>query len=207
MTTYSKDIQLFKAGIPQLPKFWDGKTCVLELKEADYNWRQMEWWAFYFEYKFRTLFAEKFMFPGDKFDSVTFDLKGKINWDLKAKAIKSDDHKVILNDKSAMEQSIANKGFHGEIIALCDVEYNDVDWDFRKWQAEVKGEYDFDYEKSKSFSLYKYCITNVELVSLLFIIIKKSDLQYLSVLKNQKTEKYVLNFEEFYLFENILINI
>ena len=69
MTTYSKDIQLFKEGIPQLPKFWDGKTCILELKEADYNWRQMEWWAFYFEYKFRTLFADKFTFPGDKFAS------------------------------------------------------------------------------------------------------------------------------------------
>ena len=76
--------------------------------------------------------------PGEKFDQVNFDLKGEINWDLKAKAIKSDDHKVILNDREAMEASIARHGYHGEVIALCDVEYNDINRSFQKWHSELK---------------------------------------------------------------------
>ena len=48
---YLKDIELLKRDLSRLPKFWDGKSCVLELKDADYQWKQMEWWAFYFEYK------------------------------------------------------------------------------------------------------------------------------------------------------------
>ena len=99
----------------------------------------MEWWAFYFEWKVKNILNDKFQFAGDRFDNVSFDLKGTINWDLKAKAIKSDDHKVILNDCVAMEQSIENHGFHGEIIALCDVEYNDLDRSFQKWHTELKG--------------------------------------------------------------------
>jgi hypothetical protein len=49
MAKYNTDIEILKVNLSSLPKFWDGKTCVLELKEANYNWRQMEWWAFYFE--------------------------------------------------------------------------------------------------------------------------------------------------------------
>jgi len=37
MTVYKKDIKTLKTDLISLPRFWDGKTCVLELKEADYN--------------------------------------------------------------------------------------------------------------------------------------------------------------------------
>jgi len=192
MAIYKNDIDILKTCLINLPKFWDGKTCVLELKEADYNWRQMEWWAFYFEYKVKQLLTDKFSFPGDKYDNVSFDLKGTINWDLKAKAIKSDDHKVILNDKSAMEQSIEKLGYHGEIIALCDVEYNDIDWHFREWQAELKGKWDFDFEKNRNFSLYKYCITNIIICNItskfLSIFLKKTKL-------NSNFSHYFLNYK------------
>ena len=203
---YKTDIDELKASLIYLQKFWDGKTCILELKEADYNWRQMEWWAFYFEYKAKQLLDGKFSFPGDRFDNVSFDLKGTINWDLKAKAIKSDDQKVILNDKSAMEQSIEKSGYHGEIIALCDVEYNDVDWSFRKWQAELKGRWDYDFEKIRYFSLYKYCITYMELIGFLLLVFTNKDLQYLDIfVEKSKTEKYVFNLENLFEFENHII--
>jgi len=202
MDTYKKDIKTLQTNLTSLPKFWDGKTCVIELKEADYNWRQMEWWAFYFEYKVQQLLMDRFSFPGDRYDNVSFDLKGAINWDLKAKAIKSDDHKVILNDKSAMEQSIEKLGYHGEIIALCDVEYNDIDWSFRKWQTELKGKWDFNFEQNRNISLYKYCITNIELIDILLLIFTKKDLGKLDILEKSKTEKYVLDLENLYLFEN-----
>lgn len=143
-----KDIELIKSHLPHMPILWEGKASVLELKEADYNWQQMEWWAFYFEYKFQSILNSKLQFPGDKFDRVNFDLKGEINWDLKAKAIKSDDHKVILNDREAMEKSIQQHGFHGEIIALCDVEYNDTNRSFQQWHTALKGG-PSNYEKER----------------------------------------------------------
>lgn len=46
---FSKDIANAKAALASLPRVWEGKKSVLELKEANYNWKQMEWWAFYFE--------------------------------------------------------------------------------------------------------------------------------------------------------------
>ena len=85
-------------------------------------------------------------------------MKGEINWDLKAKAIKSDDHKVILNDRAAMEDSIARHGFHGEIIALCDVEYNDINRSFQRWHSELKGglsKYEKERKQRTSVSRYR----------------------------------------------------
>jgi len=213
--TYLKDIELLKKYLPKLPKFWDGKFSILELKEAEYQWKQMEWWAFYFEYKFRNLFPDKFLFPGDRFNNVTFDLKGVINWDLKAKAVKSDDHKVILNDKAAMEQSIENEGFHGEIIALCDVEYNDVDRSFQKWHSELKGgksNYELERENRTSFSRYRK--TKAELTEIVLLVLRKDDLDLLATMKQGRNangaprpEKYMLDLETVGEFENYIIEL
>ena len=212
---YSKDIELLKEHLPQLPKFWDGKSCVLELKEAEYQWKQMEWWAFYFEYKFRNLFYDKFSFPGNSFSNVTFDLKGAINWDLKAKAIKSDDHKVILNDKAAMEQSIENDGFHGEIIALCDVEYNDLNRTFQKWHNELKGgKSKYELERETRTSVSRYRKTKAELMEIVLLVLKRDDLDLLSTMKQGRNsngmprpEKYMLDLETIDNFENYIIKL
>ena len=178
------DIMHIKSRLADMPIIWEGKSSVLELKEADYNWRQMEWWAFYFEYKFQSIFKSAFQFPGEKYDRVGFDLKGEINWDLKAKAIKSDDHKVILNDREAMDASIANHGFHGEIIALCDVEYNDVNRSFQNWHAELKGGLSkYEKERKQRTSVSRYRKTKAELTEILFIIFTDKDLNKLSIMK------------------------
>jgi hypothetical protein len=215
MSNYKKDIDALKNNLLQLPKFWDGKSCVLELKEANYQWRQMEWWAFYFEWKARILLAEKFAFPGDKFENVIFDLKGTINWDLKAKAIKSDEHKVILNDKLAMEQSIANDGSHGEIIALCDVEYNDHDRSFQKWHTELKGgKSNYELERELRTSVSRYRKTKAELMEIVLLILKKDDLNLLGTMKQGRNsngaprlEKYLLDLEILDNFENYIIKL
>ena len=215
MAFYKKDIEELKANLVNLPRFWDGKTCVLELKEADYNWRQMEWWAFYFEYKVKELLDNKFTFPGEQYDNVTFDLKGAINWDLKAKAIKSDDHKVILNDKSAMEQSIEKSGYHGEIIALCDVEYNDIDRNFQKWHNELKGgKSKYELEREIRTSVSRYRKTKAELIEIVLLIFKADDLDLLATMKQGRNsngkprpEKYMLDLETIDNFENHIIKI
>jgi len=213
MAIYKDDIDILKANLINVPKYWDGKSCVLELKEADYNWRQMEWWAFYFEYKVKNILVDKFTFPGDRYDNVTFDLKGLINWDLKAKAIKSDDHKVILNDKSAMEQSIEKTGYHGEIIALCDVEYNDLDRGFQKWHNELKGgKSKYELEREARTSVSRYRKTKAYLTEIVLIIFTKDDLDILSLMKQGRNsngqprpEKYMLDLETIDSFENHII--
>ena len=215
MAIYNADIEILKTNLSRLPKFWDGKTCVLELKEANYNWRQMEWWAFYFEWKVKNILNDKFQFLGDKFDNVTFDLKGAINWDLKAKAIKSDDHKVILNDCVAMEQSIVNHGFHGEIIALCDVEYNDLDRSFQKWHTELKGgKSAYEIERENRTSISRYRKTKAELTEIVLLVLQKNDLEKLSIMKQGRNsngkprpEKYMLDLETISEFENYIIKI
>ena len=215
MAIYSKDIEIFKANLRNFPKFWDGKTCILELKEANYNWRQMEWWAFYFEWKVKNMLNGKFQLMGDRFDNVNFDLKGTINWDLKAKAIKSDDHKVILNDRSAMEQSIENHGFHGEIIALCDVEYNDHDRSFQKWHTELKGgKSAYEIERENRTSISRYRKTKAELTEIVLLVLQKNDLEKLSIMRQGRNsngkprpEKYMLDLETVSEFENYIIKI
>ena len=42
-----------------LERKWDGKECILELKEADYQWKQMEWIGWYIEYKLRKLLTKR----------------------------------------------------------------------------------------------------------------------------------------------------
>ena len=136
---FANDIADAKEALADLPVVWEGKKSVLELKAADYNWRQMEWWAFYFEHLCHQRLRGKFEIPGERFGTVRFDLKGCVNWDLKAKAIKSDDHKCILNDCGAINAAIRKYGEHGVLIALCDVEYNDTKRSFQKWHSKLKG--------------------------------------------------------------------
>lgn len=186
-----------------MPTDWDGKKSVLELKEADYQWRQMEWWGFYFEYKARQLLEGVCEIPGEKFDRVEFDLKRTINWDLKAKAIRSDDQRVILNDVSAMQESIMCHGAHGEIIALCDVEYNDEDRSFQKWHDELKGgPSKYEIERRQRTSASRYRKTRAQLSEILFVIVNKGDLGSLSEMKQGRNAngaprppKYMLDIE------------
>lgn len=202
--SYQQDIILFQKKLKKLPRVWHGKKSVLELKDADYNWRQMEWWAFYFEYKVKTLLENFIQIPGERFGNVTFDIKGKINWDLKASAIKSDSHKIILNDREAMDESVAKNGKHGEIIALCDVEYNDINRTFQKWHTKLKGGKS-DYEKSREqrTSISRYRKTKAELCDILLLVFSKSDLRNLPIMRQGRNSngtprkvKYMLDLEQ-----------
>ena len=46
---FKQDIAMLKTLLAPLPTEWEGKATVLEMKEASFQWRQTEWWAFYFE--------------------------------------------------------------------------------------------------------------------------------------------------------------
>ena len=200
---YNHDIDALKSCLSNIPLNWDGKKCIMELKEANYNWKQMEWWAFYFEYKAKNLLINYFDIPGERNRNVIFDLQGRINWDLKASAIKSHSHTIILNDKDAMDNSIKKHGYHGEIIGLCDVEYNDVNRTFQKWHTKLKGGKS-DYEKSreKRTSVSRYRKTRAELTEILFLVLTEKNVSDLSIMNQGRNSngaprkvKYMLDLE------------
>jgi len=205
----------FAKLFPGLLKFWDGKTCVLELKEADYNWRQMEWWGFYFEYRAKALLQNTFEIPGDKFGTVRFDLKGEFNWDCKAHAVKGNNHTLILNDKSAMDQSIAAYGRHGEIIAMCDVEYNDNDRSFQKWHSELKGgKSKYEVRREERTTCSRYRKTRAELLEIVLVTLDANSLKTLSVMKQginsngkPRPVKYMFDLEKIENYEHRIIKL
>lgn len=167
-----KDVNIIRACLSNLPKYWCGKRCILELKNVNYNWKQMEWLGFYFEYLCRNRLSRNFSIPGERINNTQFDSKRSINWDFKAKAIKSDDHRSILNDVDAMDWSINRYGAHGLIVAMCDVEYNDEARTFQKWHSELKGGLSaYEKERRKRTSLSRYRKTSALLQEILLCII------------------------------------
>jgi hypothetical protein len=201
---FSEDIAKAKASLADLPRVWEGKKSVLELKDANYNWKQMEWWAFYFEHLCHQRLRGKFEIPGERFGTVIFDLKGCVNWDLKAKAIKSDEHKCILNDCSAIDSAIAKYGEHGVIIALCDVEYNDVNRTFQKWHSELKGGLSaYEKDRRTRTEVSRYRKTKAELAEVLFLRLDKAGVARMGQLKQGRNSngaprppKYMLDLED-----------
>lgn len=201
---FSEDIAKAKAALDSLPRVWEGKESILALKAADYNWRQMEWWAFYFEFLCRRRMAGSFQSPGERFGTVSFDLKGHVNWDLKAKAIKSDDHRCILNDCSAINASIEKHGEHGVLIALCDVEYNDVNRTFQQWHTALKGGPSaYERERRTRTEVSRYRKTKAELAELLFFRLDRAAVARLDRMRQGRNSngaprppKYMLDLQD-----------
>ena len=201
---FAGDVAILKRDLASLPTEWEGKASVLKLKEADYNWRQMEWWAFFFEHLCFSALQQDFTRPGERFGSVAFDLKRSVNWDLKSKAIRSDDHRAILNDKTATEEAIKKYGEHGAIIALCDVEYNDNDRSFQNWHTELKGGRS-KYEEARILrtNISRYRKTRATLTEVLFLRFTQADLPSLGTMKQGRNsngrprpEKYLIDLED-----------
>jgi len=205
--SYEEDARKAKELLKALPTKWPGRKSVLTLKEANFNWKQMEWWAFYFEWLCYKALDGEFTRPGDKFGSTTtscFDLKRSINWDLKAKAIKSDDHRSILNDKEAMDRSIKKYGVHGLIIGLCDVEYNDEKRTFQRWHERLKGgKSRYQKEREKRTCISRYRKTSAELKEILLLGVNRDNVNLLGIFKQGRNsngtarpEKYMLEYDE-----------
>ena len=207
---YRKDKDILVGIFQKMPTKWDGRKSILKLKERNYQWKQMEWIGWFFEILCRDLLKEThFIFPGKKYGNVKFDALGAINWDIKTSAIKSDSHRVILNDKMAMNESIKEFGYHGVILCLVDVEYNDDDRSFQKWHSELKGglsRYEVDRIKRNATSRYRKTFAEVKQIFLL--VINKDNRIYLDVHKQGRNSdgkprnpKYMLNIEKLSYFE------
>ena len=125
--------------IKEMPMHWDGKKCILEMKENNgRHWKQMEWIGWYFEYWCnRNLKGVMEMPYSKKYGNVSFDGYLKIPWDFKAHVTQSGD-KIIVNDHQAIKKAIKDFGCVGLIIVTGPVVY-DESQEFKKWHDEQKG--------------------------------------------------------------------
>lgn len=165
--------ELLLNNLRTFPKYWDGKRCILELKEADFQWRQMEWIGFYFEYLCRKYLSSMMEIPGPRYGNVSFDAFWCFPWDFKAH-VEHDKHgrpqpTSIINDQEAIDQAISDYGKIGLIIASGIADYNDEDKTFKNWHEVLKGDssnYVIEGRKrgrrsrlrKVSFKVTKYCI-------------------------------------------------
>ena len=125
--------------IKKMPMHWDGKKCILEMKENNgRHWKQMEWIGWYFEYWCnRNLKGVMEMPCSKKYGNVSFDGYLKIPWDFKSHAIQSG-NKIIVNDSEATANAIADFGCVGLIIASGPVVYDNESQEFKKWHDKQK---------------------------------------------------------------------
>lgn len=119
---------------------WDGKECIEFLRSHDYNWRQMEWIGFYFEFRAKQILSKAMSGGvGPTIGNVTIDyaVRGE-PWDFKAHATKPNDAWVYLNDVEAVDTCALHLGGVGWVIAVGIAEY-DTDGSFKRWHDEQKG--------------------------------------------------------------------
>lgn len=126
------------------PERIDGRDAVLELKDADYNWKQMEWQGWYFEHKAYTSLVDQIGGDvGPTYGSTEFDYQRENVWDLKAHSTTTpsgnERRDMYLNDKTSVEDCIRANGGIGFIVAHGDPEYDDEDRSFYHWHQELKG--------------------------------------------------------------------
>lgn len=148
---WREDVAIITNALKEMPVDWDGRRSILELKKNDYQWRQMEWLGFYFEFLCKKYLARvDFKIPGGKYGNVEFDSFRNINWDMKTSAItgKKGTGAIILNDKIATDKSLSDHGGHGIILARLDVECDDDNRKFQQWHNELKGGLS-SYEKNR----------------------------------------------------------
>lgn len=126
--------------LSKVPKNWDGKKSILEMKEnGAKNWKQMEWIGWFFEYWCQNNLNSVMEMPfGKKYGNVSFDGFLKIPWDFKSHAIESGNI-IPVNDHEAISNAIIEYGCVGLILVIGSVSYDNLEGDFKKWHDNLKG--------------------------------------------------------------------
>ncbi|MBI4972192.1 MAG: hypothetical protein HZC16_00035 [Candidatus Omnitrophica bacterium] len=138
--TFLKSSKAIGKILKKIPKKWDGRKSILEMKKAKFpHWKQMEWSGFYFQFLCGKYLRNIMSIPGPKYNKVEFDGFKQIPWDFKAHAMNTSSHQVIVNDSEATANAIKDCGQVGLILAIGKVLYNDEDRTFQKWHERLKG--------------------------------------------------------------------
>lgn len=117
---------------------WDGRTCVEEMRDAEYrNWRQTEWAGWYFEYVGLSALINAFGGGPRRVLHTTFDYSFRSTWDLKAHSTGAENG-AILNDLEAIESCLGEPGGLGFIVLTGDPDYSDCAG-FDAWHRAQRG--------------------------------------------------------------------
>lgn len=121
-----------------MPKVWDGRESILEMKDAGFNqWWQIEWLDFYFKFLCQKHFGSTIDMSSKIYRDTGFDAFREISWNFKAHAANTTNHNIIANDAEAIVDTIGNYGYYGMILAIGDVEY-DEEQTFKKWHDKLR---------------------------------------------------------------------
>lgn len=134
-------IAIVKALAKELLGKWDGKQCIEFLRKHDYQWRQMEWIGFYFEFRAKQILSSTLGGgTGPTIGNVTIDyaVQGE-PWDFKAHPKRPNDGWVYLNDVDGVDTCALHLGGIGWVIAVGNATY-DMDGSFKQWHDDLKGE-------------------------------------------------------------------
>jgi len=102
-------VEKLKIASRSIPKIWDGRNSILEMKAAgSRQWRQMEWMGFDFEFLCQKHFDDIIDMPGKKYGRTEFDAFCEISWDFKTHAANTTNHTVITNDTEAIVNTISD---------------------------------------------------------------------------------------------------
>jgi hypothetical protein len=145
--TILEEARLIKSLLLQLPRDWDGKAAIQEMKRRDYQWRQLEWIGFYGEMIAKDALSDHCRIPGKRYGNVIFDAFSVINWDIKVHP--NHQKSAILNDREAIDLSIREHGQHGLIMLCVGCQY-DIDGSFKEWHDTLKGGMSL-YEKERIY--------------------------------------------------------
>lgn len=158
-----------------IPKKWDGRTSILEMrKENCKNWRQMEWVGFYFEFLCDKYLKDIVEPHKVKYGKVSFDGFLDVPLDYKAHAINTETNKVITNGTKEILKAIEEYGFVIDIIALGEVEYNDINKTFKRWHDKLKGKIsDYEKERIQRGALSRLRKVSFNLKEIIFIKVNK----------------------------------
>ena len=101
----------------------------------------MEWIGFYGEMKVVELIKDSgaFQVPGRKYGNVVFDFSSRsgMNWDIKVHPWNQPS--AILNDRDAIDASIAEFGYHGLLMIMVACKYEDAEKrEFKAWHDQLK---------------------------------------------------------------------
>lgn len=203
-SAFSKDVERLRPLLRAFPRNWDGRSCILEMKENGGRWRDMEWIGWYFEYLCQRRLAGILKMPSEKCLRCRFDGYGAVNWDFKAKATKSDDHRAILNDLESMDLSIKHHGEHGIVLALLNVDYNDDDRTFQRWHTQLKGgKSAYELKREERTAISRWRKTKAELVEILILRVNAKNKHCLSIHQQGRNSngkprpaKYMLDLEK-----------
>ncbi len=162
----------------KIPKMWDGRNCIIELKEANYNWRQMEWIGWYFEDKARSVLINTIGGEvGPIYGNTSFDYKKHYVWDFKTHPVNSSSHPwAIMNDCEAIQSCIQENRGMGFIIALGKAIYNDDNQSFKLWHDALKGgKSKYEQERIKRGAPSRKRKTSFELNNYLVLFFQNMD--------------------------------